>query len=329
MKSAFIIHQHLPEQTSPDELDVLLQAEAIGNSLREIGFTSELIPVSLNLQNLHDRLTSCRPDLVFNLVETLNGGGRLIHLVAALLDLLGIPYTGSGQFALQVTTGKAMSKELMYKRDLPTPGYFLQDGLKNLIRGRRYILKPVWEDASVGINDDNVVTHENAGFVLDRKLKSGLREWFFEEYVEGREFNVSLLESVNGWKVFTPAEIVYRDYPRGKPKILGYESKWQEESFEYRNTLRTFDFAGSDLPLLGELRDLSRKTLEVFNLGGYARIDFRVDEQNRPWILEVNANPCLSPDAGFFAACQNQGISYTEMVRHICQTALINKSIQP
>jgi len=321
MKKAIILHQELQKGAAPDELDVLDQASAIEKSLKSLGYEVYTEPVSLNLEKLLKIIGSVKPDVVVNLVETLGGRGRLIHFVPGLLDSVSVPYTGSGQQALYITTGKTVAKKEMIRTGLPTPGFFGQSEIKKIIPGKKYILKPTWEDASVGITDKSVVTSDTCKQQLNLMLKTGIKEWLFEEYIDGREFNVTLLETKDGWRVFHPAEIVFKDFPKGKPKILGYESKWDETSFEYTNTKRTFETIPKDNKLILRLTDISLRCADVFNLGGYARVDFRVDQNNDPWVLEVNANPCLTEDAGFYAACRNEGMTYTEMVSAIIEAA--------
>ncbi|MFU8844913.1 MAG: D-alanine--D-alanine ligase family protein [Bacteroidales bacterium] len=321
MKKAIILHQELQKGAAPDELDVLDQASAIEKSLKSLGYEVYTEPVSLNLEKLLKIIGSVKPDVVVNLVETLGGRGRLIHFVPGLLDSVSVPYTGSGQQALYITTGKTVAKKEMIRTGLPTPGFFGQSEIKKIIPGKKYILKPTWEDASVGITDKSVVTSDTCKQQLNLMLKTGIKEWLFEEYIDGREFNVTLLETKDGWRVFHPAEIVFKDFPKGKPKILGYESKWDETSFEYTNTNRTFETIPKDNKLILRLTDISLRCADVFNLGGYARVDFRVDQNNDPWVLEVNANPCLTEDAGFYAACRNEGMTYTEMVSAIIEAA--------
>ena len=113
------------------------------------------------------------------------------------------------------------------------------------------------------------------------------------------------------------AEIVFEGYERSKPKVVGYRAKWEEGSYEYQHTPRTFDFPHADRALLIALDTFAIECWKVFGLRGYARVDFRVDEQNRPHVLEVNTNPCLSPDAGFAAAVRRAEITMTEAVRRI------------
>ncbi len=144
--------------------------------------------------------------------------------------------------------------------------------------------------------------------------------------LKDREFNLSVLAGSQGPEVMPVAEMLYVDYPAGKPKILNYASKWDESSFEYHKTVRTFDLSPADHALVERMSEISLRCWKIFDMNGYIRVDFRVDDQNRPWILEVNANPCLSPDAGFVAACRQGGIDYTEMVKRIISRCLVKNS---
>ncbi len=123
-----------------------------------------------------------------------------------------------------------------------------------------------------------------------------------------------------------PAEIRFLGYPQEKPRFVGYNAKWDESSFEYRSTPRSFDFGPEDAPLLADLARLSAECWEIFGLRGYARVDFRVDAGGRPWVLEVNTNPCLSPDAGFMAAAGRAGLSGDDVVRRIVEDSWRNAS---
>ncbi|MBE0567296.1 MAG: hypothetical protein IH621_15160 [Krumholzibacteria bacterium] len=145
--------------------------------------------------------------------------------------------------------------------------------------------------------------------------------WFAEAFVEGREFNLALLDGPSGPAVLPPAEILFPDFPPDKPRIVGYAAKWDPDSFEYAHTVRAFPTGAADGPLLAELERLALACWELFGLRGWARVDFRVDEAGRPLILEVNANPCLSPDAGYAAALDRAGLAYGEAMDRILATA--------
>jgi len=145
--------------------------------------------------------------------------------------------------------------------------------------------------------------------------------YFIEEFIDGREFNISILAGKNGPQVMPPAEIRFLDYPANKPKVVGYTAKWKEDSFEYIHTQRTFEYNDNDTPLLKKLETICLQTWNTLGLRGYVRVDFRIDPDGNPLILEVNTNPCISPDSGFVAACKHAGLSNAQMIERIIEDA--------
>jgi D-alanine-D-alanine ligase len=190
--------------------------------------------------------------------------------------------------------------------------------------GDRYVLKTIYEHASFALDDDSIISAADAqslrGRVVQRARSLG-RPCFAERYVEGREFNLSLLAGEDGAEVLPPAEIDFSAFPEGKPQIVGRRAKWEEQSFEFQQTPRCFEYPPSDASLLARLQDLAARCWALFRLRGYARVDFRVDRRGWPWILEINANPCLSPDAGFAAALEYRAIPFAEAIRRILADA--------
>ena len=116
-----------------------------------------------------------------------------------------------------------------------------------------------------------------------------------------------------------PREMLFIDYPAEKRRIVDYAAKWHAGSFEFRNTVRRFDFDEGDRPLLAQLEAIAGSCWRLFGLRGYARVDCRVDAAGRPWVLEVNINPCLSPDAGFAAAAARRGLDLAAVARRIIE----------
>jgi len=316
-----ILHDLLPEAARPDEQDTLAQAEFVEDELARAGHEATLVPLGLDLAAAADALG--KPDLVFNLVESIAGKARLLHLAPALLDALGLRYTGCPTEALFLTTNKVLAKRWLAARGIPTPAWVTTSDLVSSARvaGGRWIVKSVHEEASVGLEDDAVV--EASGpklltLLTERAERLG-GEAFAEAYVDGREFNLSLLEAAEGAQVLPAAETLFVDYAPGKPKIVGYSAKWREDSYEYNHTPRRFGAERREPELAHRLSDLARHCWTLFGLKGYARADFRVDEQGRPWVLEINGNPCLSPDAGFMAAAKEAGLSHGDVVRRIVE----------
>ncbi len=320
MKQVLLLINTLSDQPSGDELDVLVQAEAVEKSLEELGYGCSRAYCGLNLEYVRVLLESRTPDLVFNLVESLNGKDSLIHLPAWLLESCRIPFTGSPAHALMITTDKVRTKIILRERGIPTPDWILPAGVTGPEPGKTYILKPVREDGSAGITDASVV--EGGKFdIRAYAADPASRDHFLEEYIDGREFNITMLAGSGPPEVMPVAEMRYVDYPEGKPRILNFASKWDEGSFEYAKTIRTFDLPEADKDLVSRMKEISLQCWEVFEMKGYARVDFRVDRDNQPFVLEVNANPCISPDAGFVAACAKGGVDYNAMIERIITDA--------
>ncbi|MBK9384841.1 MAG: D-alanine--D-alanine ligase [Planctomycetes bacterium] len=308
-----------------DELDALEQARVVGGALSELGHEVHSFGVGLDLSALEREIERARPELAFNLVESLAGHGRLIAVVPQLLDAFGVPYVGCPASAIHATSGKLLAKERLHDAGLPTPAWVSERDLAHGAGGVEFpdtwIVKSVWEHASVGLDEDSVRNFASADELaneLARRRSSLGGEGFAELYVEGREFNLALLGNAGGEPEVLPhAEIVFEGYGSSKRRVVGWRAKWDPESYEYHHTPRRFDFPASDGALLREIGQLAKACWALFDLHGWARVDFRVDAAGRPWILEINTNPCLSPDAGFAAALERAGIPFRAAIARI------------
>jgi D-alanine-D-alanine ligase len=332
-----ILHNAVAAYAPAAERDVLAQVEVVAQACRELGYPSEAFGCTADLQPLIDRLQGNPPSVVFNLVEALAGYDKLAWLVPALLETLQVPCTGTPAVPLNLSNDKLRTKQKLQLAGLPTPAWHTEESLANTRANKafapgEYILKAIGEHASLGLDDSAVVFAETAA-----KLQASLqlqairlgKPCFAEQFIAGREFNLSVLAKGSLPEVLPPAEIDFSDFPAGKPRIVGAAAKWDEGTFEFDHTPRKFDFAASDEPLLNELRSLARSCWQVLELAGWARVDFRVDQQNRPWILEVNTNCCLSPDAGFAAAVERAGLTLTSAVDRILAAVLTPRATQP
>ncbi len=315
---ALILHSPLKPDAPKDELDVLDQVQFFKEGLVGLGYRVEAGPFPLDLS----RLGKNRPDFVVNLVETLFGSGRLVHMGPELFEALRIPYTGCPATAIYMTSHKILAKSIMKEHGIPTPGYLdweqVTDG--HVPPFQPYLIKSIWEHASFGLDERGKLLFSGRKELLEGFGQAGRTpgDFFAEAYIGGREFNLSLLGGGSGPEVLPPAEICF-SYPEGKPRIVGYRAKWDESSFEFQHTNRTFQFGDSDRSLLDRLTEISLTCWKVFRLKGYARVDFRVDEGGNAFVLEVNANPCISPDSGFMAACRESGYSDSEVIERILQ----------
>jgi D-alanine-D-alanine ligase len=337
-----VLHNAVASDDSPEDLDTLTQVAAISHALCRLGHRAASVPCTLDLATVRQALVEMAPDVVFNLVESLGGSDSLTHLAPALLDSLRIPYTGSHTEALFTTNHKVIAKRTMRQAGLPTPDWMDVSGILRvpLSVGTRSvpdslfeppcIIKAVWEHGSRGLDDENVLIDGDAELVrrrLDEFIARTGRPYFAERFIEGREFNVPILARPGGPQVLPPGEMDFSTFPEGKPQIVGHRAKWHENSFEYNNTPRSFHVHEHDRGLVAQLKQLALDCWRVFDLRGYVRVDFRVDRAGRPWILEVNTNPCLSPDAGYASAVEEVGVPFDEAVRCIVDAALAGREV--
>lgn len=319
-----ILHNAVADSDSPSDRDVLVQAAAVETALKSLGHSTRRLACTLNFELVEETLSTDRPDLVFNLVESLGSSDRLAHLAALLLEALDLPYTGVPAAAWHLSCNKPLAKERLRAAGLPTADWAVAESREDVALKPPYIIKAVWEHASLGLDDHALVTSGD-GSTVREQIASRARQLgqvcFAEQYIDGREFNLSLIAGSDGPRVLPPAEIDFSSYPAGKPRIVGYAAKWDETAFEYENTPRKFEFPAADAPLIDWLRTLAVQCWELFGLRGYARVDFRVDAKLQPWILELNANPCLAPDAGFAAALARAGVPLERALEWILEDA--------
>ena len=330
-----ILHDTVSATDAPDARDVMVQADAVAQALKALGHRVFRMACTLNLAALEATLRRGKIDGVFNLVESINGQGRLIHLPLFCLDAMGLPYTGARAEAMLLTSNKILAKQWMAAAGISTPAWIGPwpgtDQAPGCLPSHRgtWIIKSVWEHASIGLGPHSLVADATPSdlFPLLRSRAGELGgTCFAERFIAGREFNLSLLAGPDGPQVLPPAEIVFEGFGDHRPRIVDYQAKWDAASFAYHHTPRCFDFASSDNALLARLQDLARECWQAFGLRGYARVDFRVDDAGRLWVLEINANPCLAPDAGFAAALDRAGIDYTEAVRRIVADGELNET---
>jgi D-alanine-D-alanine ligase len=315
----FVPVLHAATDSRPDEIDTIVAAESVAAALNRLGFATRIVALDADLAGLDD-LLPLRPLAVFNLVDAVKGDGRLAPFVPALLDALGLRYTGAGTNAWYATLSKTETKLLLQRIGLPTPSWSV-NGI-GLYPDEKVIVKAVWEHGSLGLDEASVMRGaEAAKAIVERNSKWGT-DHFAESFVDGREFNVALLDGPSGVEVLPIAEIAFERFAEPAPRIVSYDAKWAPDSEAYIGTPRRFGLELDEPELTAQLKLLAHSCWGLFQLSGYARVDFRVDAAGAPFILEVNVNPCLSPDAGFAAAAAEGGLSYDAMVSRIVEVSL-------
>ncbi|MBP8958969.1 MAG: ATP-grasp domain-containing protein [Bacteroidales bacterium] len=311
-----ILYNQPAENALPDELDILDQVDWIEINLNKMGICTFRKGITNNFINEISLLAKDEFDFVFNLVESINNKGELLYFIPAVLNMYELPYTGNPLEAMFLTTSKLLTAKILKKAGIKTPETFDMSSKKYLKPGEKYIIKPVWEDGSQGITAESVFVY---GPEYEKKIL-GLKQthWLIQEFIEGREFNISIVGGQDSKPEILPiAEMMFRDFGPDRPTILDFKAKWIEGSFEYENTIRQFPGDKLDKALKMKMENIALKCWNIFGLKGYARVDIRVDKNNNPFVIEINANPCISHNGGFVAATEEAGYEFTEVLKRI------------
>lgn len=301
---------------------VVLCARDVARALDEQGVQAILAPIR---EEAEQALAPFDPAkyLIFNLAEGL--GGRLFEesRIAWLLETSGYYFTGSSGQAIALSTNKALAKSLLRKQGLPTPAWWLFHTPEDVSADTAYpfplFVKPVAEDASIGIGNDSVVSdlqslRERTAFVLENYRQSALAE----QFIDGREFNVAVLG--DPFDILPLAEIDFRKFDQPEEKIVNYAAKWLDDTFEFHHTPAICP-ADVTPALERQLSQTALAALELIGAKGYARVDFRVGEDGTPYILEINCNPDISRGAGFCNTVEKSGSDFNAMALKILSLA--------
>ena len=305
------------------ERGVIACAEAVGAALAERGYAVQLLPVAGAVEEALAPYPAARY-AVFNLAEGL--GGRLFEeaRIAFLLEAMGYPFTGCDGVALALGANKARAKAVLAAAGVPVPSaalYRHADDVPDVPLTCPLIVKPVAEDASQGIDERAVVRtaralRERVAYVTERYHQGALAE----EFVDGREFNIALWGDPNP-AVLPLAEVDLSAFADPLERIVSFAAKWETGSFPYEHTPVTCP--AEVHPALGaRIAEVARRAYRALGCRDYARVDMRVAPDGTPYVIEVNPNPDLSPDAGFFRAARAGGHTYGTMVEHILHMAL-------
>jgi D-alanine-D-alanine ligase len=317
-----ILIPELKEIEPDDNMATISTARQLQKHYDQLGYPHEMRHFDYAPAEFRSVVREVSPDCIFNLVESVSGTSRLIHVPPIYIEEMNLPYTGSPSHGLELSNDKVLAKKILNWLHVPTPAWGSMRALRDVGTSGTWIVKARHEHASFGITQRNVTRGTAQAIEIARQLTAEHKiPWMIEEFVAGREFNVSMIETPQGPRALPVAEIVFENYGPDLYNIVDYNAKWNEQSFEYRNTVRRYDLPDADGALLRKLQELALETWHGFDLRGWARVDFRVDAANKPYVVDVNANPDLSLDAGFMAAASREGITPQEAIRMITDAA--------
>ena len=321
---------HPQYEAERDVLDTVAVCTAV---LQQAGYTIRTLGLAHDPQPLLDEVRRQRPDVVFNLHEGVPESPVTEVHAAALLEWLGLPYTGCPARSLALGRDKAASKYLLHGAGLPRPPFLLLDAEDPPPWTGRYplIVKPTYEDASVGIEQDNVVTSpEQLPATLARLRQQFGLPLLLEELLPGREFHVNILEVGPSHQrhllVLPPGEIVFQPAEPHWHPIYTYTAKWNTRSGEYQRCLVQAPVT-LEPDLQQAIDHLARRAFRLFHCRDYARLDIRLDAHGQPYILEVNPNPYLI-SLILVNALQAAGYSWEWFILELVRSTLERQRLQ-
>ena len=302
--------------------DVVAVADAVARELSDGAHEAHLVPVDTDLARLRARLLELEPDCAFNLCESLAGDARLESAVPLVLELMGIPFTGSPPEALSHGLYKDRVKRRLERAGVPTPpARVMASATDACDLPFPLIVKPVHEDGSVGITQRSVVFNEAELRERVGELTAQLRQpCLVEQYIAGRELNVALIGYPTA-RVLPLCEIDFSKLPPGSSPIVSYDAKWADGSEEWRGTEPVLH---PQLPgnVAARVRKVAVEAFRAVGVRDYGRIDIRIAQNGVPYVVDVNPNCDLSRSAGMARSAAAVGIDYTSLIKLLVRYAL-------
>jgi len=303
---------------------VIEQVDTIVAVLAEAGYNVSTVITSGDTNQLIGKLREEKPDLIFNLCESIEGDSFQEMNVAGLYELLRLQYTGGNPLTLGSCLNKVRTKEILTYHKINVPTYRVFNSPDEVSRkkiGFPAIAKPIHEDASIGISNSSVVyDREHLQTLLSDMIKKFKQAILVEQFIDGKEFNVAIVG--NDEVVALPvSEIDFSTMPQGYQHIVSYEAKWVPDSTEYKSTVPVCP-AKISRRLEQKLQNTAIRAYQAIGCRDYARVDMRADKTGNVFVLEVNPNPDLSPSgSGFARSAGAFGWTYAQLINNIVQSA--------
>ncbi len=311
-----------------ENLTPIEEYEILVKRLNSAGFDAYSFNLQDDLNSLLIDVKKNKPDVIFNFIELYKENSRLEMNMVGVLELLGIPYTGAPPISLANCQNKVLAKRILNTQGINTPKFMLvKENHGNLKHNLKFplIVKPAFEDASVGIENDSIV--ENNKQLLKRinyVHQSFLQPALIEEFIEGRELNVAIFGNSN--PVALPiSEIDFSQMPEHLFDIVSYQAKWDPNHEAYHKTIPS---CPANLPIEIEMKakEIAIASFKAMECRDYCRVDMRLTKDNEIFVLEVNPNPDLTEGAGFMRSAEAAGYTFDQVLEKIIGFALDRKN---
>ena len=306
-----------------EELTPMEEFEIMAKRLNKLGFDAYTLNLKDDIHLFLNEIEKNKPDVIFNFVEIYKDRPRLEMNMVGLYELLGVAYTGAPALTLANCQNKFLTKKLLNYHGINTARFNLYSEMPDQLKLQSkfpVIVKPAYEDASVGIENESIVNNAEA---LKNRLEYVFKYFkqpaLVEEFVEGREFNVSVVGDLRP-KVLPISEIDFSKMPDHLHNIVSYQAKWDPHHESYHKTIPICP-AKIPMRLEKKLKETALKAFKVMGTRDYARVDMRVNSDEEVFVLEVNPNPDLTEGAGFMRSASYGGLSYGMALKKIVMLA--------
>lgn len=320
-----VLFNSAQDDSDPIAKEIDKTAHLIQKSLLDCGYTTSLFDAN-NYPQIIENLKKSEVDLVFNLGERLSQSNLFKPHLAALLETLQIPFVGSDYFCLAFALDKIKAKKMLTFHEIPTPkwdyAYEVEDKIDQDL-SFPLIVKPANTDYSVGINNESVVSNKKElQKQLEKVIKETGRPALVEEYIEGDEYDVSILgNNENDLQVLPLSRSIFKNMPKNYWHIYAYEAKWSDTP-AYDKIIVQRPPKNISKKLESLITEIALDTYQIFNCHEYGRVEIRVDKDNNPYVLELNPNPPLSPDTCIPNVARLIGYDYTDLLEEIINLAI-------
>lgn len=293
-------------------------------TLISLKYNIEVLGVYNNLNLIKEKIDNFKPNIVFNLLEEFNGNPLYDQNVVSYLELLGIAYTGSNPRGLIIGRDKALSKKILQYHRIKTPKFFTIKKKQQKIKKPSQVSFPIivkclYEEASLGISKSSIVKSEEKLVERVKFMQSTYKtDLICEEFIEGRELYVGLYGN-SRLHILPPRELIFKKTENINKEIYTNKAKW-DEKYRKSKGIDTID-AMLNVEIKNLIKKISKKTYKVLDLSGYARIDFRLTNDNILYILEANPNPNIAQDDDFALSAKHDGICYKDLINKIVKLA--------
>jgi D-alanine-D-alanine ligase len=323
-----LVHDHLVPPDDITGIDVLeaewkMEYDVI-ETLREIGHEVRVLGVNDDLKDIRATAEDFKPKIVFNLMEAFAGVTTFDQNVVSYLELLRLPYSGCNPRGLILARDKALSKKLLAYHRVPVPDFtVVRPGRKPQLPKRMQfplIVKSLFFEASAGISQASVVESEEqlarrVHFIHENLGTAAI----VEQFIDGRELYVGVIgnERLDTFPVW---EMSFEKMPDNRWRIATERVKWSTQ-YQKRHGIMT-DKASLDHETANRIRNMAKRAYRALDLNGYARIDFRLDDDGRPYVLEANPNPNLAYGEDFAESAEVSGLAYEKLLDRILTLGL-------